>query len=352
MITARSARAALLVAAAWSPHSLGAQRLVEFTPNTRAAWTFGTWQPGLVLSHRFEFIANGDELLNIPLITVGTAVHERVALGLDFTSNSEVTTGDLGGNETQWWLALRGPSGPKGGVNGLLAYNTAASSLDASVTARARSRFISIVAEARGFSHAFGGEEAGFAGAGGAVLHLTPYLSLAGDAGKTFTPKDLRTVWSAGVTFAFPGTRHHFSFLATNGAAATLQGASRENVIGPKHVRYGFAFTAPLGSGSQWARIFGRHDRAIVAEPIDTGQVTVAIRNLAFGVDTVRIQAGQTVLWTNGDPIAHTVKGDDRSWGSGMVEPGQSYAHRFTSPGSYSYHCDPHPHMKGVVIVR
>jgi plastocyanin len=217
---------------------------------------------------------------------------------------------------------------------------------------RARSRVLSVIAEARGFSHTFGSRDAGFAGAGGAVIHLSPFLSVVGDVGKTFSPGDYSTVWSAGVTFAFPGTRHHFSFQATNGAAATLQGASRENVLGPKHVRYGFAFTAPLGSRSQWARIFGRPEAVPVAEPADSSSAAVVIQMLAFRADTLRIRAGQTVTWTNRDPIAHTVKGDDRSWGSALIDPAGTYSHRFTAAGTYPYHCDPHPHMKGVVIVE
>src|SRR5690606_22361339 len=137
----------------------------DATPNTRPAWTMGRWEPALVLSHRFEFVSGGDELLNLPLVTVGTAVHERVAVGIDFTSNSETAAAHLGGNEAQWWLAVRGPSGARGHVGGLLGYNSAAGSVDGAVTARARTAWVSWVAEARGFSDAFGGGEAGAAGA-------------------------------------------------------------------------------------------------------------------------------------------------------------------------------------------
>ncbi len=333
-----------------------AQRLLDHSPNTRSTWTMARWQPAMIISHRFEFLSGGDELLNVPLVTVGTAVHERIAIGLDFTSNSEVTAARLGGNETQWWLALRGPAGARGGVDGLIGYNTAAGSVDGAITTRARTGPVSLVAEARGFSNAFGTQAAGFAGAGGAVLHLTPYLSLAGDLGRVFRPDTLGTVWSGGFTLAIPGTRHQLSLHATNGGAATLQGASRENILGPKAVRYGFAFVAPLGTGAQWGAIFRRANRAAAPtetarmQPADT--IRVAIRNLVFSPDTVRIPVGATVLWENADPIVHTVTADDGRWGSATLETAARYTHRFTAAGRFPYHCAPHPHMKGVVIVE
>lgn len=349
----RGARVVVMVAlTAVAPPALTAQRLFDYTPNTRPAWTLDKWQPAMVLSHRFEVLEGGDELLSIPTITFGTGVGNRIAAGLDFTSNSEVTAAALGGNEVQLWIALHGPGGERGGLSGLLGYNTAAASLDGAVTARTRRGFLSIIAEARAFSDAFGTGGGGFAGAGGAVLHLTPYLSIASDVGKAFRPDTFGTVWTGGITLALPGTRHQFSFHATNGGAATLQGTSRKKALGPKSVRYGFAFIAPLGTGSQWARVFRRGGTAAAAATPDSGVVTVAIRDIAFAPGTVRIKVGQTVVWVNGDPIAHTVTADDKSWGSGFLNEGGRFSRRFTAAGSYAYHCEPHPQMRGIVIVE
>lgn len=345
---------ALIALIAGGPTTLAAQRLLDYTPNTRAAWTMEKWQPAMVLSHRFEFVEGGDELLNIPTITFGTAVNQRIAIGLDFTSNSEVTTTDLGGNETQWWMALRGPAGERGSLSGLLGYNTAAGSLDGAVTMRARRGFVSIVAEARAFSDAFGSGSGGFAGAGGAVFHLTPYLSLAGDVGRAFSPDTFGTVWSGAIALAIPGTRHDFSFHATNGGATTLQGASREKVLGPESVRYGFAFVAPLGTGAQWARIFRRAASAPAPAIASSDSIAarVVLRDIAFTPSTVRIRAGESVEWVNSDPVTHTVSADDGSWESGFLGQSGRFMRKFTAVGSYAYHCEPHPHMKGVVIVE
>jgi plastocyanin len=350
--------AALLGVTSVTPITAAAQRLVEFTPNTRPAWTMDKWQPAMVLSHRLELVEGGDQLVSIPTMSFGLAVGRRIALGLDFTSNSEVTAAGLGGNETQWWAAIRGPSTPRGGLSGLLGYNTAAKSMDAAATLRARAGLVSLIGEARAFSDAFGTGSAGFAGAGGAVMHLTPYLTLSGDVARALSPDSMGTAWSAGFAFAFPGTRHHFSFHATNSGALTLQGVSRRKAYGPESVRYGFAFVAPLGTASQWARIFRRTEPAPPTDgsPVATAPsaelVRVDIRNIAYSPATVRIKVGQTVEWVNGDPIAHTVTADDKSWGSGFLNQGGRYVRRFMVTGRYGYHCEPHPQMKGVVIVE
>ena len=349
----RGARIVALAVLTAAPASLAAQRLMDFTPNTRPAWTMDKWQPAMILSHRFELVEGGDELISVPTLTFGTAVGRRLALGLDYTSNSEVSVESLGGNETQWWAALRGPSGSRGALSALLAYNTAASSMDGAVTGLARAGFLSLVGEARAFSDAFGTGEGGFAGAAGAVFHLTEYLALSGDVGRAFTPDTLGTVWSAAIAFAFPGTRHHFSFHATNGGAVTLQGISREKAYGPESVRYGFAFVAPLGTASQWSRIFRRSAEPLAPAAQAAGDtVRVNIKDLAFSPATVRIKVGQTVEWANGDPLAHTVTADNKSWGSGFLNQGGRFTRRFTAAGAFPYHCEPHPQMKGSVIVE
>lgn len=371
----RVLRAAHLVAGitliAAAPTLSPAQRLTDFSANTRPAWSMDRWQPAMILSHRFEFVDGGDELISIPTMTFGTAVGRRLALGLDFTSNSEVTVKSLGGNETQWWAAFRGPGGERGGLSGLLAYNTAASSVDGAITGRARTGFISLIAEGRAFSDAFGTGSAGFAAAVGAAISLSQYLALTGDVGRALSPDTMGTAWTAGFAFAFPGTRHHFSFHATNSGAVTLQGASRKKAYGPGSVRYGFAFVAPLGTASQWARIFGRRDprpaegpAEIVPDAVsspgaqperrnsESATVRVNIKDLAFGPATLRIRVGQTVEWANADPLAHTVTADDKSWGSGFLNQGGRYSRRFTAVGSFPYHCEPHPQMRATVIVE
>jgi len=72
-----------------------------------------------------------------------------------------------------------------------------------------------------------------------------------------------------------------------------------------------------------------------------------------FAGDAVTISTGQAVRWTNRDPVEHTVTFDGAAEpGSPVIPPNGSYVHRFDKPGTYTYHCTPHPFMKGVVVVK
>lgn len=76
----------------------------------------------------------------------------------------------------------------------------------------------------------------------------------------------------------------------------------------------------------------------------------VEIKNFAFP-PTLRVAAGMTVTWTNRDAVPHTVTAHDGEFDSGQLVAGQSYSYRFDRPGTYAYHCHPHPTMTGTVVV-
>lgn len=328
---------------------LHAQSALGHSPNIRGGWTLDPGRLALTIAHRFEFISGGDQLLNIPTLGAGLGLGGRVAVGLDFTSNSEIVPARTGGNETQFWVGA--PLTRAGGlaVELLAAYNTAARSFDGAVTGHVGLGPFAVHGELRGFQDALGTGAAGGAAAIGASWRLTPRLELAADAGRMLRPDSLDTIWSAGVAVAIPGSPHTLSLHATNGGATTLQGASRPKVIGSERVRLGFLFTIPLGSGRQWAGIF-RRDPPATAD--STAAAQVLVRMIALQPREVRIRAGQAVEWINQDPLAHTITADDGSWDSGELTVGQRYVRVFTRPGRYTYHCRPHPQMTGVVIVE
>lgn len=339
--------AALLVLLGPAAAPAAAQSLVERPPNLQGVWTLGRWSPLFMFSHRFEFVSGGDELVNIPTLTLALGLPARLDAGLSFTSNTE-TAAPLGGNETQYWLKGSTPAYGPLSASGMAAYNSAAESVDGALTGALDFGRVALMAEARIFSDGYGrGEAIGAAGLG-AVLRITPRLALSGDivgaGGSVGDP-----AWSAGLAIAIPGSPHTLSLHATNAGATTLQGTAREKVIGPEDVRFGFTFTVPLGPGSQWARIFsGARDDA----PAVSGDtVRVSIRDVAYAQKTVRIRPGQTVVWVNEDPLAHTVTADDGSWDSRLFTEGQQYARRFDTPGEYPYHCTPHPQMRATVVV-
>ena len=85
-------------------------------------------------------------------------------------------------------------------------------------------------------------------------------------------------------------------------------------------------------------------------KPAGASAVSVSISGFAFA-DQITITAGQTVQWTNEDPVPHAVSGDNGSWGSGEIGNGESLSMTFTTPGSFAYHCSIHPAMQGKIIV-
>ena len=67
-------------------------------------------------------------------------------------------------------------------------------------------------------------------------------------------------------------------------------------------------------------------------------------RNFTVAHDT-------TVTWYNADTNDHTVTSDTGLFASPNLHSGDRFSFRFTTPGTYPYHCEPHPNMTGKVIV-
>jgi plastocyanin len=66
----------------------------------------------------------------------------------------------------------------------------------------------------------------------------------------------------------------------------------------------------------------------------------------------LRVGVGTTVTTTNDETAAsHTWTSNDGAWDSGTLAPGANYAFTFSSSGTFEYHCNIHPSMKGSVIV-
>jgi plastocyanin len=78
----------------------------------------------------------------------------------------------------------------------------------------------------------------------------------------------------------------------------------------------------------------------------------VQIRNFAFAQGQVTIARGATVTWVNCDETIHTSTADGGTWNSGQLNPNATYQRTFTAAGTFPYHCDPHPSMKGTIVVQ
>src|SRR2546421_4435487 len=126
--------------------------------------------------------------------------------------------------------------------------------------------------------------------------------------------------------------------------------------FGLAKVVYGFEFTIPIHFARFAPWFHGNPKPAVVgnAAPSATGPVAAEVRvgGYRFTADSVVIAAGQTVRWVNADFVEHTITFDGAEPGSPLISPNGTWAHRFDRPGSYTYHCTPHPFMTGVVVVR
>jgi len=97
-------------------------------------------------------------------------------------------------------------------------------------------------------------------------------------------------------------------------------------------------------------------------------QIVDMTTTLNFSPQTVTIKAGQVVLWRNQSLFAHTVTFDRTQaaspvdavvppgaepFSSGDIPPGETFAHKFTVPGTYRYVCLKHEgeSMTGTLIV-
>ena len=76
--------------------------------------------------------------------------------------------------------------------------------------------------------------------------------------------------------------------------------------------------------------------------------------NKIFAPPQITVQKGATVTWVNNNNMNHTVTNDLEGIGpsSSNIAPGKSYSYTFTNTGSYQYHCDIHPDMRGTIVVK
>lgn len=187
----------------------------------------------------------------------------------------------------------------------------------------------------------------------GAVWHPAPGrlpIALAGDAATFLDPEPgERVAWSGGIRVGIPYGGHTVGVFATN--AGPSPGG---RLGGHEQLRVGLEITTHVDLG----RILGRYApretamAAVRPAPDAAPDVVVPIREYRFAPDRVEIAAGDVVEWVNLDAVVHTASADDGAWGSGALRTGERWRATFHEPGLYTYHCGPHPYMRGVIVVR
>jgi plastocyanin len=90
------------------------------------------------------------------------------------------------------------------------------------------------------------------------------------------------------------------------------------------------------------------------AGPDVEGSTIVFVHDYAFHPATVRVRRGGRVTWVNCENTAglsHTTT-SEAGWSSGLIAPGAVFTTTLDVAGDFSYHCEPHPFMTGVVVVE
>jgi plastocyanin len=83
----------------------------------------------------------------------------------------------------------------------------------------------------------------------------------------------------------------------------------------------------------------------------------VTIKLFQYQPGRIQVKAGTTVTWLNEDEIFHTVTaGEPDKKGGGfdavLDGKGKSFSFTFSQPGTYTYYCERHEHMRGEIEIR
>jgi plastocyanin len=77
----------------------------------------------------------------------------------------------------------------------------------------------------------------------------------------------------------------------------------------------------------------------------------IVIKNFAFSPAPLKVKSGTTITVTNDDGTAHSLTADNKRFDTHDLGTGDKATITVGAPGKYSYHCDIHNYMTGVIEV-
>ena len=89
---------------------------------------------------------------------------------------------------------------------------------------------------------------------------------------------------------------------------------------------------------------------ALVPSAALAASQTVTIQNFTFVPSIATVNVGESVTWTNKDPIGHTATANNGAFDKPVPANG-SVTIAFSVAGTYAYHCSIHPSMTGTIVV-
>lgn len=332
-----------------SPGGGAAQAVTMRTPDFSGGWIAPRGVVQFNFLHRFSISdAPLRKITNTPTFNIGTGVVEHLMVGTVYGSNSTLVPAYP--NEWEFYARAMPVSQGRGqpiDVSVQAGYNLAAESVDGELLVGRRVGRLGLLAAGRAFSRAFASDRTRYAVAAGLDLRLTPSVSIGGDVGTLLDrTAGERIAWGAGLQLGVPFTPHSFSIHASNVGTASLEGVS----VGTR-TRWGFEYTVPI-TLRRYVRSGSAAPAAMPMPEAGRDTVVIDIRNLSYEQADVTITPGTTVVWVNRDPVQHSVIADGGAFDSGLIDPGRRFEWTFGDEGTYSYHCMPHPFMKGRVVVR
>ena len=340
-------------------HAAG-QTVLDRSPNLAGAWVGSSGTLHFNFLHRFQASSAPErKVTSAPTFLMAAGLPYHTLLGAHYASNSELAP--TYPNEWEFFgriAVLNQESGAPLDASAQVGYNLAADAPDGEIALARRQGSLRILTSARVMGDPLGVGGTDVALGAGLIWRLSRYIALSGDAITVVerAPGE-KVAWGAGINLAIPRTPHTLSLHATNVNNATLQSSSR----GTEETRYGFEFTIPI----TLSRYFGKTpppSQPAAGQPAQTGADTAAaqstntltakVEDFSFEPARLEVQRGTTVTWTNEGQVIHTVTANYGSFDSGQIDSGAKGSVTFSRPGTFEYHCTPHPFMRGVIVVR
>ena len=82
-----------------------------------------------------------------------------------------------------------------------------------------------------------------------------------------------------------------------------------------------------------------------------SSMATVTIRDMAFTPASLTVAVGQPVRFVNEDGTTHTITADNGAFDVDDMTPGRAVQMTFPAAGTYAYHCEIHPVMRGTLTI-
>lgn len=93
--------------------------------------------------------------------------------------------------------------------------------------------------------------------------------------------------------------------------------------------------------------------RAPLAAPVKKVLIKEAHQRYGYTPTKITVARGTKVTWTNKTDVEHNVSDEQNGMKVNKdIKQGKTVNFTFTKAGTYHYHCEYHPYMKGTIVVK